>query len=510
MTMTSDEFTGTLTRVTAGGTGDTVLEKINRPLDEIETALNTLSSRIGAIGDRASVLRQYVPLSPDCFRGALVYFNPAPGHTRFEPAFAAVLDAVDGQPVEAPSTRVEGMVVSISASSGTDTDSVLGTLLTGGYWDDADMLAACVGSGTAAGTYYLSDSPGRASESPVLGLCQPVISAYGDGSFGLSLMYRAQDGHQHQSHLLSPSAWRDVTEADAAPDGYAQVYDTALDAEWDLLGPLHQSGCAVFLDGVLDTSGAVEIQDGRLFRRSARTGSTFVFSCYPFMYGDTVVRSVVSASPLVKVSRVGGTVRLSAFDFPSTSTSPSPVAVSDLSGTSLRLTPVVSELVAGPGVTVNSDPSTGRATVSSGAMVGTLLDAYAVNHNGTVMSSDGSLLHTVFPAGRTASLTLSVPLSGMSGRTMRARACVVTAGCDVTLSCSFLFLPFQNETTLPVDAATGTITLTGTSGKAVRGLDDTGTVVTGDGMLYITMSPSAVPSSDVRLLRLGAVLEPEA
>lgn len=508
MTMTSDEFTGKLTRVTAGGTGETVLAKLNQPLDEIEAALNSLAARIGSVSERSCVLRQYVPLSPDCFSGALVYFNPEAGHARFEPAFAAVSDAVDGQPVEAASTRVEGMVVAL-ASTGTGSDTVLGTLLTGGYWKDADMLSACVGESAEAGTYYLSASPGHASATPMLGLCQPVLSAYGDGSFGLSLLYRAQDGHHHQSHLLSPAAWRDVTEADGAPDGYSQVYDTSLDAEWDLLGPLHQSGSAVFIDGTLDTTGIVAICDGKLFRRSAYSGSTVVFSCYPFMYGDTVVRTVVSASPLVKVSQVGGTVRLSAFDFPDSSTAPSPVAVSGLSGPTLRLTPVVSEIIAGPGVSVSGDPGTGRTTISSGALVGTLLDAYAVNHNGTVMSSDGALLHTVFPAGRSASLTLSVPLSGMSGRTMRARACVVTSGCDVTLLCTFLFLPMQRDAVLPTDGVTGTLALTGTSGKAVLGTDDTGLAVTGDGMLYITMAPSSVPASDVRLLRIGAMLEPE-
>ena len=123
-------FTDTLTRITAGGSGQDVLDKLNTPLAQIETHLNKLASAIAGLDNKSAVIRRYVPLSSDTFIGALVYFNAAEGRSRFEPALAALktIPGRQGESIEADSARVEGIVIALdSEMSGQST--VFGTIL---------------------------------------------------------------------------------------------------------------------------------------------------------------------------------------------------------------------------------------------------------------------------------------------------------------------------------------------------------------------------------------------
>lgn len=130
----------------------------------------------------------------------LVYYNT--GDSKFEPAVAALLGTPgdQGQSVEAPSSRVEGMIISKDASG------ITGTMLTGGYWESATLAAACLGGSATAGTYYLSpETPGKAAKNTNGHLQQPVLSYYGNGKFSLSLFYMAHDNHFHGSAVLTGS-----------------------------------------------------------------------------------------------------------------------------------------------------------------------------------------------------------------------------------------------------------------------------------------------------------------
>ena len=88
---TITDFTNTITRVTAGGTGSEALDKFNTPLSQIEAHLNTLATRIANQSGKSALVRKNVPMSSDVFIGALVYYNSEAGQSLFDPALARLL-----------------------------------------------------------------------------------------------------------------------------------------------------------------------------------------------------------------------------------------------------------------------------------------------------------------------------------------------------------------------------------------------------------------------------------
>lgn len=521
MAVNVTEFTDTITRITAGGTGSEALSKFNNPLSQIETHLNTLASRIANQNSKSALVRKNVPFSSDVFVGALVYYNSNEGHSRFEPALASLLSdpGSNGASVEAPSSRVEGMVVSVDSTSD-NSNTVTGTLLCGGCWDDAAAISACTAGGTA-GTYYLSPTDaGHAVKDTKGHLRQPVLSYYGAGKFSLTLFYMAHDNHFHGSCELT-GTWQQVTtglpsNVDTAPNGALFWYDGSADSGYLNIGELGERTTAVFHRGVLQTSAdSFVVASGYLWYTGAEppaSGSVTVFNSYPFAYDSPVVRSVESSTDSLTVSNRNGVITLTASDFVSGSVDNNAYAVSALSGNKVLMTPVVSGLSAGPGIAITSKYN-GIATISLSNSTNNLQDAYSIHHQQTVQTSDGNHVYITFPANRKGAIVINRPITDVDNNTkQKAYVWLIGTGAGATFSVNLYWV--KQDTTGASVALPGqhllnqTLAYTADANSSAYAETASSMEIEGAGLLSATIEINNAPSTDVRLLRVGFRCEP--
>lgn len=411
-------YTGILTRITAGGTGQQAIDKLNLPLSEIETICNELDARITGLANKTAVVKKGAPLSDACYQGYLVYFNTTT--MRYEPALSDVLGTYggEGQLQEAPTSHVVGIVLSVDTNPD-GLGNVQGTLLLGGYWDDINVVNGFAGSGAAVGIYYLSSTTaGKASLTPSPRLRQPILVYEGNGKFVMGLQYMAQDNH-------SP-----------------------------------------------------------------------------------VVREIKSDNDALTVKTENGVVTLIQNDFEDGTTENAGQAVSGIDGKKLNYTPVISGLLPGPGVVVDVDAD-GVATIATAQNMGTPLDAYSINHNGSTMTSDGTFLYMTFPKGRASSMVITVPVTGMpSDFTMDAKVWGCSAGSSATLAVGGYWIPTPSAgspVAMPANPTSmGSLSLSGVTGQLTYAESGYAMTITGNGQLVAVISASS-PADDVKLTRIGFI-----
>ena len=515
------EFSNTLTRITAGGTGADVIDKLNTPLSQVEEHLNTLSQRINGLSNKSAVIRRYVPMSSDVFVGALVYFNSDSMHSRFEPALAALKTepGKQGESIEADSARVEGMVIALdSEEAGTTT--ILGTMLCGGYWESTDAMHGCIGTDIdKPGAYFLSPTnAGHAVQDTNGHLRQPVFTNYGGGKFNMGCAYLAHDNHYHASCELGDN-WVSVTDAPdgvTIPENSYWYYNGSADSSFTNLGELSDQITAIFYKGALQarTAKTFIISGGYLWcteLQAPAKNSIVVFNHYPFAYNGAVVRAVQSSNDALTVSNVNGTVTLTPNDFVNGTQTNAARAVTSINSNTINYTPVISGLSAGPGIDVEL-ASTGVATISSSSQIGVPIDAYNVNHLQTNMTSDGYYLYFTFPKGRQSALVMSQPVTDVDEDTqLKAYAWAIAASGSAQFDVSYYWVPLKDSgSSISLShSAQATARLVGatSSGGAAYNEATSGINITGRGMLYARLEILGAPNTDVKLLRLGFKLE---
>lgn len=526
--VTIDEFTKTVSRISAGVSGQDAIDALNRPLEEIEGHLNTLATRIANMNSKSAIIRKYVPLSSDVSVGNLVYYNSEQGHNRFEPAIAALLPVpgASGESVEAPSARVEGMVLSIDTER-LGATTVLGTLLCGGYWESKAAIEGCLGTDSAGvpGVYYLSPTvPGQAVADTMGHLRQPVLSNYGGGKFNMSIMYMAHDNHFHGSHTCDDT-WMSIEtppeNVSAVPDGALFWYSGSGNPLYENIGELSAATTTIFYNGMLiRPSDGFLVSEGYLWYMgdvAPATGSVVIFNHYPFAYGSPVVRSIETGQNglLTAVSK-NGVVRLTAMDLKEGSTTDSATALHDIRDGVKLYTRNVSDVVAGPGIVVSRGNGTsGAVVVASKAKIGERLDAYSINHNGTNITSDKAFTYITFPAERDSSLSMSIPITGIpadSGIVAKAWAHIVGQRADFDVTYYWTPDPEAGASvTMSWDPTVPTCTMgpsstSSTSDTLAYAEASESVPITGNGTLTAVVHISTVPTNDIRLLRIGFIL----
>jgi len=520
-----------ISTIPTGLAGTDVIAAINQSIGQINAALNQLYGNIIQTSANSAVIRKNVPISVDCVPGCLVYFNADENHSRFEPAYAVTLGEPgnQGQTLEAPSSRVEGMILSVddSPEAGAVNPTVHATMLCGGYYEDADAMTYCLGANRdIAGTYYLtpsSSAPGTAVDAETIEghLRQPVLSNYGGGKFSLALFYLAHDNHFHGSYEISAGSWVPVgTElppgVTTPPTGAYLWYEApADDIAYVNMKELSPRTTAVFYNGALQgESSDFVVDQGYLWYKqqtSPAAHSVVIFNHYPFAYDSAVVRSVESMNDTVTVTNRNGLIQLTANDFASGGTVRNAYAVSAIVGRDVMLTPVVSGVAAGPGMSVNLSMD-GVATISSADYVGYPIDAQIVNYNGAAPSSDGRFIYFTFPKGRTASgMIVSAPINGIPNTTTTRAYLWVASASSAGFDVKFYWVQQPDATAqavLPTDP-TVTTTLNVSANQGAINYAESGDYVdiTGSGMLSAVINIQGTPSDDIRLLRIGFRLE---
>jgi len=492
-----------LATIASNVTGQSALTALNSTIAQTEEALNDLADTVTTLNTKSAIIRQQVPVSGDVSVGTLVYYDVE--DAIFKPALAALLPmpGSQGESVEAPSSRVEGMIISIDSANNT------GTLLQGGFYTSAACANFCLGSDAVAGTYYLSPTvAGKAVTDPGNHLRQPLLTYYGDGKFSLSLFCMAHDNHFHTSEVIHSNAW--YAAGVAAPAGYPYQYTPSAD-----LGEISNDITAVFCDGVLQRTGTGKdfcIEDGVLYGKS-NTAEVVLFNHFPFAYGSPVVRNVRSTDESLGVTTRNGIVTLNPSPWVVGAARKSRMALSTIGGRTINYTPVVTDVIGENGITAtyNND---GSVKLSVSDRVGDLIDAYNLNFNGTTMASDDNMnTYITFPAGRTsASLAISLPLTGItSGANLVAQVWGIVQGAGATFDVTEQFTahPSYDTTTVTDTANTSsyTLNLAGSTGALTYAATSGGVSVTANGLLTAKILLPTTPAADVKLLRVGFRLQ---
>lgn len=492
---------------------------IDSSLGQTENALNDLSGRIETLNTKSAIIRQHVPLADGVGVGALVYYDAVNMCFDFAQALTLAETGASGQTIEAPQARVEGIVIATDLGS----DPQTGTLLTGGYWEDADVTNVCLNvdselaTDAAPGIYYLSPvNAGKATMETDGHLRQPVLSYYGAGKFSMSIFYMAHDNHFHASQVLD-NQWILVagsTVESIAPAGAQYVYGGEYSYGLGSIGPT----TALFYKGELQDTWS----DGKPFKISQGNiwymddnlipgaGDVIVFNHYPFAYDTAVVRSVTSTDDAITVTNTNGLITLTGNDFVDGPVSKSSYAVSAINGNKLSYTPLVTDVMAGAGIDIVKALD-GTVYVATSDKIGALMDAYSINHNGTTLISNGILQYITFPADRISNFVMVMPVTDITApcnMTVWGMKLGTAAG---TLRVLAKFIPDPTMDTKSTVAVTGQ---TGILDFDVARTDDADTLtygevaingctVSGNGLLVASISVTAAPENQIQLLRTG-------
>lgn len=253
------------------------------------------------------------------------------------------------------------------------------------------------------------------------------------------------------------------------------------------------------------------------------SGDVVVFNHYPFAYDTSVVRSVTSTDDSITVTNTNGLITLTGNDFIDGPVSKSSYAVSAINGNKLSYTPLVTDVVAGAGISINKALD-GSVYVATFDKVGALMDAYSINHNGTTLISNGTLQYITFPSGRISNFVMVMPVSditspcnlyvwGMKLGNVVSNNTLIPTQYSAELTVSAHFIP---DPTASVPSTVATTTYTGTLRlPKANDPDDltygeteiAGCTVSGSGLLVAMVSVSSQPESQIQLLRTGFKLE---
>ena len=514
---TVQTYTVPMVSTQTAASNEAAVRILDRSLTYIQNALNDMSGRLSEANSKNAIIRHDVPIGEGVFAGSLVYYNSDPYHACFEPALAELeaLPGDQGQSIESPKARVEGIILRI------DNSGVTGTMLCGGYYESDDVIRGCLGENAEAGTYYLSPTVAGMATKDTYGLLrQPVLSYYGDGKFSLALFYLAHDNHFHATAVL-PAGW--VGAGEDAPTGAIWEYDVPTLLADQYIGEIDPITTAVFLDGILqpvssatDTSRPFAVANGKLYYRGAdapATGSVTIFNHFPFAYNSSVVRSIQSSDEnMLKVDDVNGIVTLTPFDFVAGGSAPSASAIASIAGGTVGYTPVVPGINAGPGASVYRALD-GVTTVSLKTLIGTEIDAHSIQNNGSTVITDGVLQFFNFPAGRTSEFIMFLPVTDVPENTvLQASAWGTLYGASTTLDVNGYFIeqPTTAGNTLLPDTTdtSNTVQLPFTQGASgelsYAEVALTGCTVSAPGMLVARVRPTNnPPTNNIQLLRVG-------
>ena len=505
---------------TTAGSADQAIELLDSRITEANNALEWLKAHVDSSANKSAIVRHNVPIHTSVHIGSLVYYNAAKG--LYYPAKAVLLpeSTAGGYTIESPEARVEGIIIDIYQG----TSSIVGTMLCGGYWVDQAVTDWCLIPPTEQGeskegTYYLSPSvEGKATKYTYGHLRQPVLTYYGEGAFGLNLFYMAHDNHFHASQVLE-AGWVPVT-GTTAPANAQFVYEGPIDMGLGTLGDT----TAVFYKGVLQvpynmgsTSPQFTIQDNKLYCMMdayPNSGEVALFNHYPFAYENAIIRSVYSDSASLTVENTNGIIKLTANEFVSGAIAPSAYAVSGIKDNTMSFTPIVANVYAGPGINVVRTID-GGVYVSTSTLVGSLIDAYNINHNGTTLVSAGSLEYITFQTGRNSNFVMTAPIKGVTTPCNVVVWAMKRGESSASVNLDVSFIPDPDTVgTVDVVGQTGSITFgAGTNSNSLVYAESAiaGITINKDGLLVAKVSASPTTTQgQVQLLRAGFKLAVDA
>ena len=361
----------------------------NRSLAEIEACLDRLQKGVDKQSNNNGVVVSGVPAVDSVSVGNVVYMTDsgavAPAIMAFD---SSVTDT--GKSIVSASARVFGVVIAKEGKTAS-------VLISGAYTSEA-VVEGCIGSNPVIGTYYLSGSvAGKVVSDPnSVPMAQPVLTYLGTNSICVSPMAQPVYNHFHAGYTLK-GEW--VTSVDN--HGYEVRYNG--DEDLAGMGLLIPGSTVAFSNGVLVD---IDIKGDELWAKSKDdiNGVVKLFTAMPASDGSGYIRSVYSSDGSVKSTVTHGIADISvAFD--TQKGNPTGVAVSGISGTVVKTTPVVTA-IKGVGMTTSTD-KTGAVTLFAPGTNYERLTATEYNLNGAKRTSDNLYTYVVIPSGSTAGFTIT-------------------------------------------------------------------------------------------------------
>ena len=424
--------------------GQATTEKFNKPIRQIQAALNDLSFRLDGMNNKSAVLQWDAVVSSDAVQGDLVYFDSKDGSC-FRPALARLSGepGSQGQSVQAPSSRVQGLLIS--------TDPVV--ILRSGYYESR-VITATIGVGAQAGLYYLSPSvAGKATLQPGWNMRQPCISYYGDGKFSMLTNYLAHDNHHHTyTKLTQFTIASSYTGSDSVQGSYVWVVDTAA------TGELSSETSVVFYKGQLAASDQFKIGRQTVWYTGLDTpdAPVYLFNVFPFAYGDSVVRSI--GTNTLQVNTNSGAVQIDIKPYQKLAAQQSATAVSNIVGNTMSFTSIVSKIIPSTGIYA-ANLGQGKYAIASSAALGTPVKAQQMYMNGAQRVATSLLTYTVFPKNIQSSVVISMPIQNSAKLTLQTAVWAqvkADTACDLDVQLYWVPLDTQTAVALPTSPiATG-------------------------------------------------------
>lgn len=463
----------------------------NTCLSYIESALNSLSSAASGVTNRSALMLYDVPVETSVQAGDLVYYNKNTGvYDRAKAALKAIPGA-NGESLDEPTAYVQGMITQKSGN--------LANLWVGGCLQSQSLADACLGAGALDGIYYLSTNPGKASMTDIISTRQPVLTYTGEGRMTFMLFYMAHDGHFHKSFSLTTDNWESAADYDTKPEGAAYRYTIEDDVNLSGIGLAADTAC-VFYEGLLDTTQFI-IDYGTIWSTINPLSAPILFTNYPFVAAGSIVRGIYNDDDMLAITNQNGIIKINLAPWTVGTTENSSTAVASFDGTTLKKTPVVSNITPLSGITVQ-DLGNGVKGIGASNLFGSLLDAESVEMAGALRVTDGTVPYFQFPGTNTTSMVICNYLRGIeSTQQVSVKPWVINTTGSGTINTTTYFIPdpINGATSVSSGTESSMSTINGSLSSVQYAEASGGTVCTGPGMILTVMSSS----SNIRMLRIG-------
>ena len=383
---------------------------LNRPLSQLESAVNALQTTVAGITTQSRVVVTGVLCADVVNVGDVVYID-GDGLANKALAVWAQTKGAQGEILPDQRSNVTGVVINKDGAA-VDIISV-GTLGS----EHAAVKTALVGSTPQPGTYYLSSTaPGKVTSKHAANYFQvPVVQVDRGGNVIVRQVAQSAGQHIHKHYLVPlDDGWSEI-------NGVRQYVNGVLEE----LAYYNVADCVVTYDGAITDQFTLSIVDGQVVLAVAvanwpgTEGRLEVFTTVPFPFDPPTVRAVRTTSPRLRAEASNGIVTLSMGKGVPGVHQKSAIAISAFNDDdSYNTTPVISGIKGDATISVHPLPG-GEVSLSAGYGEGHTIYPAMVSMDGTTITEVQSQLMYIFPAidrqvGLVGSIPIDSPPEGVS------------------------------------------------------------------------------------------------
>lgn len=485
-------------------------ESMNRPLQQIESAINGLESKVDNFVQTEALVSHNIPCASDVNIGDFVYFN----NGILNKAIALWSNQYDsqGELLAAESSYPVGVVIS-------KTTDTVADIVTEGVVTAPNVITAVFGSAPVAGEYYLSGTEaGKVTATRAYMPIRVCVLANAN-TMVVDIKQPPTNYHTHR-YLTLTKGWTAVADAtitEDIPTGFEDGFIYNLSEDQNLQDIMYDWAGDFLLvnDGKIVVDGSMIITAENIYSQIAPTGVVTIFTTIPCAHDEPVVRAIKTLSKRVVATNDRGIVTLEIDNYIDEGTvSNHATAITDLtSNGEIIRTPVISELRSDNTISIVSGGN-GIAYISTAGVTRTLYPEVVNLNNATTTSIDSKLMY-VFPAGRESGLVGVFHLNTLAeGLQYRVYPFIEPVGASGTFSANFnaavSFVKQGNATGITdYEVCPMNQSLAGTIAAATKYFIQGTTALTADGAGTVYLNLTTSPSVSNLLLGFGIIVQVE-